>query len=115
MPGRQVTDHQTRLFRNYRQNHYVEIAAAKVSISRATAYCIEHDPRLPSQRKPPRERRRPDPLEHIFDSEVVPLLEAAPGIRAVAVYDEMLRRHPELSKGIRRTLDGGPFTVRNRR
>jgi hypothetical protein len=29
----------------------------------------------------------------------------APGIRAVAVYDEMLRRHPELSEGVRRTLE----------
>lgn len=89
----------------YRQNHSVEVAAAKASISRATAYRIEHDPRLPSQKKQPRGRRRPDPLEHIFDAEVVPLLEAAPGIRAVAVYDEMLRRHPELSEGIRRTLE----------
>jgi hypothetical protein len=46
-----------------------------------------------------------DPLEDIFDAEVVPLLKAAPGIRAVAVYDEMLRRHPELPAGIRRTFE----------
>lgn len=69
----------------YRRNHSIEVAAAKASISRATAYRIEHDPRLSSQKKQPRERRRPDPLEHIFDAEVVPLLEATPGIRAVAV------------------------------
>lgn len=43
-----------------------------------------------------RARRRLDPLEDIFDAEIVPLLKAAPGIRTVAVYDEMLRRHPEL-------------------
>ncbi|MER8522717.1 IS21 family transposase, partial [Mesorhizobium sp. M1076] len=89
----------------YRQNNSIEAAAAKASIGRATAYRIEHDPRLPSQKKQPRERRRPDPLEHIFDAEVVPLLKAAPGIRAVAIYQEMLRRHPELSEGIRRTLE----------
>ena len=89
----------------YRQTHSVEIAAAKASISRATAYRIEKEARLPSQKKQPRERRRPDPLEHIFDAEVVPLLKAAPGIRAVAVYDEILRRHPELSEGVRRTLE----------
>ena len=82
-----------------------EIAAAKALISRATAYRIEKEARLPSQNRPPRGRRRPDPLEHIFDAEVVPLLKAAPGIRAVAVYDEMLRRHPELPEGIRRTLE----------
>lgn len=89
----------------YRQNNPIEVAAAKASTSRATAYRIEKDARLPSQSKPPRDRRRPDPLEHIFDTEVVPLLKAAPGIRAVAVYNEMLRRHPELSTSIRRTLE----------
>lgn len=89
----------------YRQNNTTEVAAAKASISRATAYRIEKDPRLPSQKTRSRGRRRPDPLEHIFDAEVVPLLKASPGIRAVAVYREMLRRHPELSEGIRRTLE----------
>ena len=34
----------------YRQNNTIEVAAAKASISRATAYRIENDPRLPSQR-----------------------------------------------------------------
>lgn len=88
-----------------RQDNSTEVAAAKASISRATAYRIESDPRLPSQKKQPRSRRRPDPLEHIFETEVVPLLKAAPGIRAVAVYGEMLRRHPNLPEGIRRTLE----------
>jgi hypothetical protein len=89
----------------YRQNNSIEVAAAKASISRATAYRIDKEVRLPSQDKPSRGRRRPDPLEHIFDTEIVPLLTTAPGIRAVAVYDEMRRRHPELSEGIRRTLE----------
>ncbi len=89
----------------YRQTHSVEIAAAKASISRATAYRLDKKVHLPSQSKAPRGRRCPDPLEPIFETEVVPLLKAAPGIRAVAVYNEMLRRHPELSEGIRRTLE----------
>ncbi|CAH2394391.1 hypothetical protein MES4922_10304 [Mesorhizobium ventifaucium] len=75
------------------------------SISRATAYGIKKNPDLPSQKQKARGRRRPDPLEHIFQAEVVPLLMAAPGIRAVAIYEERLRRHPELSEGIRRTLE----------
>lgn len=88
-----------------RQDHPIETAAAKAGLSRATGYRIVQDPRLPSQKDRPRERRRPDPLEHIFDAEVVPLLQAAPGLRAVAVFEEMLRRHPELAPGIRRTLE----------
>src|SRR5690606_34333715 len=30
---------------------------------------------------------------------------AAPGMRPVAIFEEMLRRHPELGSGIRRTLE----------
>ncbi|MGY4601540.1 hypothetical protein ACVWXL_009286 [Bradyrhizobium sp. GM22.5] len=31
--------------------------------------------------------------------------QAAPGLRPVAVFEEMLRRHPDLGSGIRRTLE----------
>ena len=105
MPGRHVTDHQMRLFMKFRQTNPTAAAAAKASISIATAYRIEKDPRLPSQRKAPRERRRPDPLGDIFEAEVVPMLQAAPGLRSVAIFEEMIRRHPELGAGIRRTLE----------
>jgi hypothetical protein len=44
-------------------------------------------------------------LADIFETEVVPLLNEAPGLRPVAIFEEMLRRHPELSPGIRRTLE----------
>ena len=37
-----------------RQNHGPAIAAAKAGFSTATAYRIESDPRLPSQKKKPR-------------------------------------------------------------
>ena len=79
----------------HRQHHAVPVAAAKAGFSRSTAYRIEQDPRLPSARKTPRGRRRADPLEGLWDEEVVPMLEAAPGLRAVAVFGEMRRRHPD--------------------
>jgi transposase InsO family protein len=88
-----------------RKTNTTAVAAAKASISVATAYRIEKDPRLPSQKAAPRGRRRPDPLADVFDREVVPLLQAAPGIRAVAIFEELARRHPELGSGIRRTLE----------
>ena len=80
-------------------------AAAKAGFSTATAYRLEQDPRLPSQKRPKRSRRRPDPLAGIFDEEVVPMLEAAPGLRPIALYEEMMRRHPDLDPGVRRTLE----------
>ncbi len=81
------------------------IAAAKAGFSTATAYRIEADPRLPSQKKKRRGRRRPDPLAGVWDSEIMPLLEAAPGIRAVAVFEEMRRREPGIAPEVRRTLE----------
>ncbi|MDZ7710836.1 MAG: IS21 family transposase [Roseovarius sp.] len=73
--------------------------------SQATGYRLQADPTLPSQKKIPRGRRRPDPLADIFDTEVVPLLQSSPGIRPVSVYEELLRRHPDLGTSIRRTLE----------
>ena len=80
-------------------------AAAKAGFSPATAYRLEADPRLPSQTQPLRSRRRPDPLAGIFDEEVVPMLQNAPGLRSVAIFEELMRRHPELTPKIRRTLE----------
>jgi transposase InsO family protein len=81
------------------------IAAAKAGFSTATAYRIEADPRLPSQKKKPHGRRRPDPLAGVWDSAIVPMLEAAPGIRAVAIFEEVCRRDLGFAPGIRRTLE----------
>src|SRR6266852_8514204 len=94
-----------RLYMIYRHSKDAAVAAAKSGFSRATGYRIEDDPRLPSQKKAPRGRRRPDPLADVWESEIVPILKAAPGIRAIAVLEELRRRHPEISPGIRRTLE----------
>ena len=81
------------------------VAAAGASISIASAYRIQGDPRLPSQKKPPRGRRRPDPLAAYFDTEVVPMLIAAPQLRPVSIFEELQRRYPLLEAGVRRTLE----------
>ena len=73
---------------SFRLTHTTAVAAAKAGFSTATGYRIESDPRLPSQKKAPRGRRRPDPLEGVWEQEIVPMIEAAPNLRAVAVYEE---------------------------
>lgn len=105
MPGRHVTDHQMRLFMQFRQTDPVAAAAAKASISSATGYRLARDPRLPSMKKGVRGRRRPDPLGDLFEAEIVPMLKAAPGLRPIGIFEEIVRRHPELGAGIRRTLE----------
>jgi Mu transposase-like protein len=105
VPGRRVTDHQMRLFMKHRTNAPIPVAAARAGFSAATGYRISQDPRPPSEKRVPRERRRPDPLAAVFDTEVVPMLEACPGLRPIAVFEELMRRHPELGLGVRRTLE----------
>ena len=89
----------------HRLTESVAVAAAKAAISVASAYRIEGERRLPSQKQVPRGRRRPDPLIHLFDAEVVPMLKAAPAVRPVAIFEELRRRHPQLPEGVRRTLE----------
>jgi transposase InsO family protein len=105
LPGRHVTDCQRRIYMTLRRTNTTVIAAAKSGFSTASAYRLEKGPRLPSGKKAPRERRRPDPIGAVWDSEIVPLLKAAPGLRPVAIFEEIARRHPELGAGVRRTVE----------
>jgi hypothetical protein len=94
-----------RLYMSLRNTHGTTIAASKCGFGRTSGYRIEGDPWLPSQKKAPRGRRRADPLATLWDEEIVPILKAAPGIRAIAVLEEIRRRHPEITANIRRTLE----------
>ena len=51
LPGRHITDCQMRLYMSFRQTATPTVAAAKAGFSAATAYRIEQDPRLPSQKR----------------------------------------------------------------
>ena len=82
-----------------------QTAAARAGFSASTGSRLDADPQLPSQKTRPRGRRRPDPLATIWDTEIVPMLTAMPGLRPITLFDEMLRRHPALSEGVRRTLE----------
>ena len=91
MPGKQVTDHQVIKYKQYRQRLSQEAAAAKVGISERTARRLERLEGLPSQRAPRTWRTRTDPLSPVWDTEVLPMLQAAPGLTAVTVLEELQR------------------------
>jgi hypothetical protein len=105
LPGSRVTDRQKRLFMTLRKANPACVAGAKAGFSPATAYRLDKDPRLPSQKQARRGRRRADPLADVWEGEVVAMLKAAPGLRPIAILDELLRRHAQLSLGMRRTLE----------
>src|SRR5258708_36958793 len=94
-----------RLYMSFRQTETASVSAAKAGFSTASAYRMEQDLRLASQKRSPRGRRRRDPLAAVWDSEVVPLLKSVAGLRPVAIFDEIRRRHPEIGAGVRRTLE----------
>lgn len=107
MPGRHVNDQQMRLYMKLRSTRSQATAAAMTGISVAAGRRIERDPRPPSSRKERRDyRTRPDPLDGIWDEEIVPMLAQAPGLRPVTILRELARRHPDrIDDGVRRTLE----------
>jgi hypothetical protein len=105
--GRHISDQQVRLYMRLRTDHAQTTAAAKAGLSVATARRIDQDPRLPTAKKQRRKyRTRLDPLAGLWDAEIVPMLCAAPGMRPITLFDEMVRRHPDrLGPSFRRTLE----------
>jgi hypothetical protein len=105
VPGIHITDQQAKLYMNLKRTHSRQTAAAKAGFSVTTGARIDTDPRLPSQKQPPRGRRRPDPLALYWNSEIVPMLQATPGLRPITVLGEMQRRHAAFTGELRRTLE----------
>jgi hypothetical protein len=105
--GRHINDQQVRLYMRLRTDHTQITAAAKSGLSVATGRRTDRDPRAPSAKKQRRiYRTRPDPLAGVWDEEIVPLLQAAPGLRPISLFDELARRHPDrIGPSFRRTLE----------
>ena len=105
--GKPITDQQARLYMDLIVIHEKQTAAAKAGFSVATGRRLHADPRLPSQKQKPRNwRTRADPLAAVWDSEIAPLLEQAPGLKAVTLLHELERIYPgRFGVNIRRTLE----------
>jgi hypothetical protein len=105
MPGQRITDRQVNKYKELRRKLTQEVAAAKVGISLRTARRLEQRTSLPSQRPVRQWRTRIDPLESVWSSEIVPLLQQAPGLTAVTLLEELERRYPErFGPNVLRTL-----------
>jgi transposase InsO family protein len=105
MPGKKVTDHQVLKYKEHRNKLTQVAAAAKVGISERSARRIDGSDALPSQSPPRSWRTRQDPLGHVWDAEVVPLLQTDAQLNAVTLLEELQRRHPgEYGTGVLRTL-----------
>jgi len=108
MPGKPITDQQARLYMTLRRTHRQNTAAAMAAFSTSTGYRLEKDPRLPSQKKANRRHGggKPDPLAGIWDGDIVPMLDQAPGLKPLTILHELCRRYPDRNlMSARRTLE----------
>jgi len=106
MSGSRITDQQVRLYMNHRKLHPQKLAAAKSGMSERTARRVEHEAGLPSQQPRRYWRSRPDPFDDVWESEVVPLLRAAPKLKAITLLRKLQEDHPErFPDSMRRTFE----------
>ncbi len=108
MPGRPATDQQVKLYMMSRRHHPQRLAAAASGFSERTGRRIERDPRPPSQKaaERPRKRQTADPLDGLWESDVLPLLAGRPGLRPVTLLETLQLRHPDRDwDRLRRTLE----------
>jgi hypothetical protein len=107
MTGRHINDQWVRLYMRLRFDHTQTTSAAEAGLSVATGRRTEGDPRLPSTKRQRRSyRTRPDPLAGLWDEEIVPMLQAAGGLRPISLFDELARRHPDrIGPSFRQTLE----------
>jgi len=105
MPGKTITDHQVHKYKQHRNKLTQVAAAARAGISERSARRIEGAQSLPSQRPARDWRTRQDPLQAVWDSEVVPLLQADDRLNAVTLLEELQRRYPgQWGTSVLRTL-----------
>lgn len=96
MPGRSKTVQQQELYMSARRNEIPQRrAAAQAGLSERTGRRMEGPDWRPIGQRPPRDyATRTDPFAAVWASEIVPLLESAPGLQAQTILDDLQRRHP---------------------
>jgi transposase InsO family protein len=89
-----------------RKHHTQETAAAMAGFSERTARRIERGTHQPAHNKPRTWRTRPDPFADVWDSELVPLLQHSPKLKAITLLTKLQETHPDrFPMSMRRTLE----------
>lgn len=106
MPGHRITDQQIRLYMNERkQGCHQATAAAKAGLSERSARRIDKGELTTSPNARRHWRTREDPLRDVWQSELVPLLEANPGLLPMTLLEYLDDNYPgRFGHSIQRTL-----------
>jgi hypothetical protein len=93
MSGRKITNHQIRLYMKSKQEGKTQaIAAARAGFSERSARRIENR-QFQLIKKQRNWKTRNDPFESVWQTELVPLLEAEPKLEARTLLQELQNRH----------------------
>jgi len=105
VPGIRITDQQVTIYMKSRKHNSQVIAAAKAGISERSARRIDKQNGQKTTNKR-QWRTRKDPLDGIWDSLVVPMLQVDESITPVGLFDHLCEFHTDKFKpSSRRTLE----------
>ena len=106
MSGKPITDQQIRLYMNERKQGRTQVsAAAKAGLSERSARRIDQGKLTTAPKSPRHWRTRKDPLESVWDSVLVPMLEADPQLLPMTLFEYLCDHYPnQFDATIQRTL-----------
>jgi len=94
--GKRITTQQVKLYMTQRkQGDSQAVAAAKAGLSERTGRRVETGSYGPQSKGPRYWRTRKDPFAEVWDSEVLPQLEAEPRLSATTLFEALQEAHPE--------------------
>ena len=94
MSGKTVTEQQVRLYMKAKQeDNNQQVSAAKAGISIRSARRIDRKKHPFADKKEHHWRTRKDPLDKVWLSECLPLLQEHPGLQARSLLQELQKRH----------------------
>lgn len=94
MPGTRITHQQVTIYMSHRKRHSQVIAAAKAGISERSARRIDKQNEQQTSNKR-QWRTCKDPLEAIWESIVVPLLQDDETLMPVGIFDHLCELHTD--------------------
>lgn len=97
MPGSWITKQQVERYMTSREQGYPQAtSAAKAGISERSGREIEAGKRFDPKKQPRHWRTRQDPLEAVWETELIPLLEQAPDLQAITLLEHLQSCYPEM-------------------
>jgi len=96
MPGYWITNQQVERYMKARtEGHTQPVSAAKSGMSERTGRDIDCGKRTNPHQKERHWRTHKDPLEEVWDSELVPMLTERPALQAITLLEYLQSKHPD--------------------